>query len=257
MIFHFSGTGNSLWVAGQLSEAFDEKLISISEELKKSSNDFNYQLRPEEKVFFVFPVHSWGPAVLISRFIKKMNLQHYAGQKVYVVCTCGDNCGNTDKIIRKRLKKKNITLSKVYSIQMPNNYILMKGFGIDSKELENIKLAVAPDLVKDIINNINSEGGKEIYERGKSPFVKSGIVYPLFARFALGRNSFYATDACTSCKLCVKICPTQTISMSDNRPVWNNTCVQCTACIHRCPVRAIEHGKITQDQGRYHHPDIR
>jgi hypothetical protein len=42
MIFYFTGTGNSLWVAKMLSEYFHEALISIATELneKKSNEDF-------------------------------------------------------------------------------------------------------------------------------------------------------------------------------------------------------------------------
>ncbi len=133
----------------------------------------------------------------------------------------------------------------------------MKGFGLDSKELEEQKLQSAPVRLRDIIEDIKIHGKKEIYEKGKNAWLKSGIVYPMFKTFALGHNSFYATDTCTSCGLCVEICPAKTISMIDNKPKWSNNCVQCCACIHRCPVRAIEWGKITTNQGRYIHPDLR
>lgn len=257
MIFYFSGTGNSLWVAKQLNMIFDEKLISIADELKNDSNTFRYVLKADEKIFFVFPVHSWGPAVLIPRFIEKMNLENYTNQAVYSICVCGDNCGYTDRIMQKALAEKSVRLTAAYSIQMPNNYILMKGFGIDTKEIEEKKLKLAPQLVEEIAKDIQSGKNSGYYVAGGKPFLKSRVVYPAFSKYAIGRNSFFATDACTACKLCVRICPTQTISMKNNKPIWQNTCVQCTACIHRCPVRAIEYGKITQNQGRYHHPDLK
>ena len=163
MIFYFSGTGNSLWVASQLSSAFDEKLISIADEMKNESNLFNYSLKADERVFFVFPVHSWGPAVLIPRFIEKMNLENYANQAVYIVCTCGDNCGYTDRIMQKALAKKFVWLTHTYSIQMPNNYILMKGFGIDSKEVEKQKLGAAFQTIENIIEDIKSGKNNNFY----------------------------------------------------------------------------------------------
>ena len=256
MIFYFSGTGNSLWVAKQLGSTFNEKLISIADELKNDLASFDYSLATNEKIFFVFPVHSWGPAVLITRFIEKMNLKNYANQLIYAICVCGDNCGETNRIIRKAFAKKSIQLTHAYSIQMPNNYILMKGFGVDSKETEQKKLAAAPHLLSEIVENIQSGKNNNHYFMGGKPFLKSRIVYPAFSKFALGRNKFFATDACIGCKLCATICPTKTISIQNQKPVWKNTCIQCTACIHRCPVHAIEYGKITQNQERYHHPDI-
>jgi ferredoxin len=255
MIIYFSGTGNSLWVAKELSKTFDEKLISIADELK-NKKDFSYKLQDEEKIFFVFPVHSWGPAVLVLEFIKKLTFENYYSQAVYLVCTCGDMCGDTDKIIEHALAKRNIRLTKSFSVQMPNNYILMKGFGIDSKEIEQEKLKKAPLLLNEIVENIKTHSSKELYTRGGVPFLKSRIVYPLFKNYAIGKNSFFATDACVSCGLCVEICPTNTIFMEDGKPKWRNNCVQCTACIHRCPSRAIEFGNITQNQGRYYNPNV-
>ena len=257
MIFYFSGTGNSLWIAKELKHLFNGDLISITDELNAKGNSFEYTIESNEKIFFVFPVHSWGPAVLVSRFIEKFIINDYQSQSIYAIATCGDNCGNTSGILAKTLKKRGFHLTKNYSLAMPNNYILMKGFGLDSKELEKQKLQAAPVHLHEIIGNIKTKGENVIYEKGKNAWLKSGIVYPMFKTFFLGHNSFYATDACTSCGLCVEICPVKTISMIDDKPKWSNKCVQCCACIHRCPVRAIEWGKITIDQERYVHPDLR
>lgn len=68
MIFYFTGTGNSLWVAKALSEALGEQLVSIAEELHKEKDGWGYPVRPDEKILFVYPVHSWGPAVSVTRF---------------------------------------------------------------------------------------------------------------------------------------------------------------------------------------------
>lgn len=256
MIFYFSGTGNALWIAKELSTAFDERLISITNELNKPKNNFTYHLQSNENIFFVFPVHSWGPAVLIYRFISKIHLDGYTNQPVYSIGTCGDNCGHTTKIMRKILRKKSIKLTKGYSIQMPNNYILMKGFSSDSIELAEQKLKNAPGLVQEVVENIKQKSDKELYTKGNLAFLKSYIIYPIFKKYALGKNRFYAKDTCISCELCVKICPTKTICFIKERPQWSNNCVQCTACINRCPVQAIEYDQISQNKRRYHHPDI-
>ena len=256
MVFYFSGTGNSLWAAKKLSSAFGEQLVSIADELNESPSDFVYKLNRDEKVFFVFPVHSWGPAALAYRFVSKLKFEGYANQSVYVICTCGDNCGYTNKIIGKKLHRKGIRLTGSYSLQMPNNYVLMSGFSTDSKEVEQQKLKDAPNLLNNIIENIKSQSDEVIYTIGTSPFMKSNVVYPLFRKFALGRNQFYAKENCTSCGLCEKVCPTNTISLNNGKPQWKKTCVQCTACIHRCPAKAIEYGKISEGKGRYVHPEL-
>ena len=57
MIFYFTGTGNSRWVAEALGTAFDEPLVSIADALNEGKDENVYPLREREKVFFVFPVH--------------------------------------------------------------------------------------------------------------------------------------------------------------------------------------------------------
>ena len=121
MIFYFTGTGNSLWVAKALSEALGEPLISIADELRKEEEGLAYPVRPDEKILFVYPVHSWGPAVPVTRFISRLALNGYAGQPVYSVSTCGDECGYTDLLIGKALGKSAISLTAAYSVLLPNN----------------------------------------------------------------------------------------------------------------------------------------
>lgn len=106
MIFYFTGTGNSLWVAKALSEALGEQLVSIADELHKEKDGWVYPVRPDEKILFVYPVHSWGPAVSVTRFISRLTLNGYTGQSVYSVSTCGDECGYTDRLIGKALEKR-------------------------------------------------------------------------------------------------------------------------------------------------------
>ena len=47
MIFYFSGTGNSAWVARQLAEGQNEELLSIAMEIDRNKA---YKLKEGEKV---------------------------------------------------------------------------------------------------------------------------------------------------------------------------------------------------------------
>lgn len=257
MIFYFSATGNSSWVAKKLSMTFGEHLFSISDELKKKQERYSYYLQKGEKVFFVFPVHTWGPAVPVNRFIGRLNLQNYNGQAIYSICTCGSDCGHTDKIIKNSLKKQGLVLTACYSLSMPNTYILMKGFDTDSKEIVEKKLHDAPNGLCSIIESIKKGNiDKSLYHKSLFPVFKSTVLYSIFVRFVIGKNKFHTTNKCISCGLCTKVCPSETIKMINGKPNWRNTCIQCTACIHRCPVHAIEYGDITIKKGRYQHPEL-
>ena len=56
MIFYFSGTGNSKWVAQQLAIYLEDKTTFIPSVLDTS----DFSLCENEKIGFVFPIYSWG-----------------------------------------------------------------------------------------------------------------------------------------------------------------------------------------------------
>lgn len=255
MIFYFSGTGNSLWVAKELGGILSEPLLNVAEAMAKG--ECSFRVREEERLVFVFPVHSWGIAVAMRRFMELMEIKGYEAQPVFAICTCGDDCGTTDRMLRRLLGRKGLPLHAVFSVQMPNNYILLPGFDVDSKAEEQQKLRAAQTTVAQIGEMLAGKRPLQPhYTPGRFARLKTSLVYPLFARFSIGKTSYYTTDACISCGLCEKVCPTRTISFDGWHPSWGTDCVQCLACIHRCPVRAIEYGKETIKKGRYKHPDL-
>ena len=255
MIFYFSATGNSLWTAKQLGEYFKLPLISVTKALKTDS--YQYDVSGSSLILFVFPVHSWGPALSMLSFIEQLKMKGYSNQSIHAICTCGDDCGETNKVMNRILHKKGLSLSGTFSITMPNSYILLPGFDVDSKEIERKKLEKAPQRLSEIIKAIeNGIQSNNLYYPGSCAGLKTKLVYTLFKNFIRGKTKFKVTDKCISCGLCVKICPENNIIMKKSTPKWGNQCVQCLACMHRCPTQAIECGKITTQKGRYKNPNI-
>jgi len=122
--------------------------------------------------------------------------------------------------------------------------------------LERRKLSEAEGTLADI-NAVLAARAKGVFRLipGTLPRLKSAVVSPLFNRFARRTEPFFATDACTACGLCERICPRGCITVTD-KPAWSGSCLQCLACLHRCPVRAVQYGKSTEGKGRYVHPDL-
>lgn len=253
MIFYFTGTGNSEHVAHRLADLLGENVKNIADYYDTIYKGVDIDLEGNY-LGIVCPVHSWGLAKPMARFLKNCRFKGFDNQKVFCVVTCGDTCGTADKQVAELLKKyNNIVCSKVYSVQMPNTYIVMKGFGTDDKVLADQKLQNAEPEIERIAEAIKSGSDYEHYVRGKKPFLKGRILYPLFMAFTMGDKKFFAEDGCTGCGLCAKKCPEKNIVMENNRPKWLGHCVKCLSCIHRCPARAIQFGDITQDMGRYYY----
>ena len=251
MIFYFSGTGNSLWIAKKCAAAFSDKLFSISDLLIANNAEITFSLERNEKIGFVFPIHSWGVPPIVLDFVKKLQFDNYANHLMYAICSCGDDCGLALPHFQKELAKRGWNLAHKYSVQMPNSYIVFPFFDVDSKEVEVAKKQKAKEAVPKIIDAIGNNQPINFYHQGSFPCLKSNLIYPLFCKYALNAKPYYTTDKCISCGLCVKVCPTKNISLKENKPIWGDNCTQCLACIHRCPERAIEYGKVSVKKGRY------
>jgi ferredoxin len=255
MIFYFSGTGNSLWVAKKLAEFQDEQILSIAELMKEKRGSFSFTLKQDEMLGFVFPIYAWAPPKIVSEFIDNLVITNINDYYTFVVCTCGDHAGQALNILSSNLQKQKIKLNSGFSVFMPNNYIIH--YDLDSKELENKKLEQAKQRV-DYISNFLSKKTEDIFDcySGSFPWFRTQIFNPFFNRFYLGTKKFHIKNNCISCGLCERICPTKNIQLKNNFPIWEKNCTKCMACIHRCPVRAIQYGDKTEKRGRYFNPNI-
>ncbi|MBC2582629.1 EFR1 family ferrodoxin [Clostridium sp. DJ247] len=254
MIFYFSGTGNSLQVAKNIAEHNDEKLISIASKMNSKGGKFDYTLKDNEIIGFVYPVYAWAPPKMVLDFINKLKLNNYKDNYIFSVATCGGNIGNTMKVMSIALKKNNLDLDSGFSISMPSNYIIMGD--VDSKEEEHRKLLAAEETLKNI-NYVVKERKKKVFQvvKGHMPGILTGIINPLFNKGAMNTKKFYANDNCTGCGICQSVCNCNNIKIEE-KPKWGKICSLCLACIHFCPVRAVQYGKETERKGRYKNPNV-
>lgn len=254
MIFYFTGTGNSLYIAKNIGQYNNENLISIASEMNSAKEHYEYTLKNSEVIGFVYPVYAWGPPKMVLEFIEKIKLHNYNGNYIFTVATCGKNIGNTVKLFNNYLKKKGLLLKAAFSIVMPNNYIVTGD--VDTKEIEQKKLSDSLNTLKHI-NEIINRRKEDVYELIKGPFpnLVTSVVNPLFNKAGIKTSNFSVNDNCTGCGICKSVCNCQNITMEE-KPIWGEKCSQCLACFHLCPVKAISYGRATENKGRYKNPNI-
>ncbi len=239
MIFYFSGTGNSQWVAEELAHKLSDRATPIM--AAKS----DYTPSAGEKIGFVFPIYAWDAPTCMYKFIEQLNVQ--TNNYIYMVATCHSQAGGVDKVFKKALAKKGLTLNAAFSINMPNNYLLAPFVKTDSESKRNQLLSKAQNRLKEISAAVEAEKNVVSIKRGLSILSK---IAPLFRRF-MNDKAFYVEKAnCIQCGVCAKVCPMKNITLTPF-PEWNGNCAMCQACLHHCPKHAIQYGHFTKGKKRY------
>jgi len=260
MILYFSGTGNSRAVAGELGRIFGEQVMSMTPAMRDGSVELPAGSR---HLIWVFPVYSWGVPPYVLDIIRSVEITGGTdGMPHHAVMTCGDDCGLADKMWRKAVCRRGWTDGCVMSVQMPNNYVCLPGFDVDSKDVEKEKLSAFPARTRHIAEVIvrAERSGQRITEivRGSMAWIKTRVIYPWFVRNAMNPSRFRVSDACITCSRCAGTCPLGNITMQPAggnpkalRPVWGDDCAGCLGCYHICPVHAISYTRATRNKGQY------
>ena len=246
-IYYFTGTGNSLQIAEDLSKQLGDCTIHKIAE-------YSGEKISVDTLGIVFPVYNWGLPLILCDFLNKLNVSN--STYIYAVANYGGLPGKALDQCRDILKNKNIILSGGFLINMPGNYII--GYGAKSKQAQEKLFSKEKNKVKDIVSFINN--------RKKGDIEKSHLIidraftnyfYKDIVNFHTADRKFTVNNKCISCGLCAKRCPVNNITINDGKPVWNHKCELCIACIQSCPKEAINYDGKTENRKRYLNPNVK
>jgi len=249
-IYYFTGTGNSLKIAKSLSEKLKEcELIPIAKVWEEDNH-----ASTSEKVGFIFPLYYAGLPKIVHDFISKIELTK-SSYFFAVVTNAGDINTTPLQQIETILNAKSKTLSAGFFVVMPNNYILGYDIHSEARQKEFFKEAKKKiDTIHDAVEKNENNLGKDFFEKRR---IKSEKFNKTFRESVNESDkSFYAEETCTSCGICVKVCPVNNITLVEDKPLWQHKCQQCLACINFCPEKCIQFGDKSLKTQRYHHPEI-
>ena len=249
-LYYFTGTGNSLWAARELTRHIpDAELVPMARLIQKGGTI----TAPEGRIGFIFPVYIGGPPLMVSDFAEKINLD--AADEIFALVTMVKAGDGAWKQLNSILTKRSYQMDAAYSVKTPTNYMLLGDVLPEEQEI---------DVIADARSDLERIAGK--ISRGEKGFEKGTSLLNLFSgflySFVKGRirkqaAQFRADEKCNNCGTCELVCPAYNITVSGvNPPVWGDACESCFACINFCPRSAIQSGKKTGTRGRYHHPDV-
>jgi ferredoxin len=251
MIFYFSATGNSRYVAEMLAGRLGDRAVSIVDRM--SAGFPVCELSEGEKVGIVTPVYFYGLPLNVEEFISKMSFDRKP--YLYLVLTFGTYTATTAKQASRQISAVGLKLNSSFSVKMPETYIPLFRAPDDCKEKKILRNA-DPEVER--IAAAVSSGAEGDFDNGKGavPALITGFSRPFYIH---GRSTrrFRSTGGCIGCGQCAEICPSRAIEIRDGRPVWvRDRCLRCMACLHRCPEKAIEFGRVTVGRKRYVNPNV-
>lgn len=249
MIAYFSGTGNSRGVAERLARATADRLCAVT-----WTTAGNVRLSDGERLGLVFPVYGWGLPNVMLAFVRRLHIEASATPYIYMVCTCGDDIGRTDRLLARELRRRGLQLDSAWSVVMPNTYTALPGFDVDAPELEGEKLTAADSRLTLIVRRVAArETGVFDVKPGPTPWLKSYVLRLLFnGLFVTDRRLKCDAARCVGCRRCEAVCPVGNIRAKENgNPEWLKHCTGCLACYHACPKHCILCGGFTAKKGQY------
>ena len=245
MIFYFTGTGNSLFIARKLLYR-GEQLVNIADALK--NGELVYQIPTHERVGFVYPELCGTVPETVQTFIQKAILNNV--RYVFAVVTCAGSRAMSGQTLEDLLRARFLPLQYADFVTMPNNAMIYTEVQDDEKSAKILKAAEQKVAV------MREELRKHPIQPADRRFLPKlcDFIYP----FATSTKHFFADEDCIGCGLCAKNCPSRAIEMQDGMPVWvKSRCDLCVSCINRCPKKAIQYGKKTKKRRRYLNPVLK
>lgn len=249
MIFCFSATGNSKYVAQRLAEATGDTAVSI----------LDWGGRPvsvssSERLGIVTPDYCGGVPSVAADFLKTTRFELADDAELYLVVTYGNNSGASGHICDRYLKKNSGRgFDARYSVKMPDTWTPV--FDLTNSEAVAAVNRAAEQEIEQIISSLK--------RREKGDFMKDklsnlmALVYPPFYKALSRTKNLTVEESCVGCGSCAEKCPAQAIEMQAGKPAWvKKNCVMCLGCLHRCPQFAIQYGPNTKAHGQYRNPNV-
>lgn len=240
IVFYFTATGNSLFIAKQLSDA----PLSIPQELKKSNLVYE-----ADEIGFVFPDYAAAVPVIVREFIEKAQ---FKAPYIFSVITFGNASVNVAEWWNEYATDKGLNNNYINSILMVDNYLPV----FDMNEQMRIDKKTDENMAK-IIEDITAH--KDYVQPADMGFFSKEMLKGMQdMHFSQTSEQLIKLDTsrCIQCNTCTEVCPRGNFSLTPGGLQISGKCEFCLACIHNCPQHALSLERERNKEARYRHPDI-
>lgn len=232
MVFYFTATGNSLYVAKQL----DDKYISIPQAM---NGDLNFT---DDKIGIVCPIYGHEMPMMVKEFVKKAT---FNTNYLYLVETYGHRHGGAIELAEKVFEEGKKHTAYSTTVSLADNFL--PGFDMNEerefdkqRDIENNIKEIKQDIeVKKKWHQTVTDADRAIHQEYLQRIKNNPNNY--------GENLYFITNDCIGCGICTRVCPVGCIELKNQHAVYHLTnknsefvCNTCMACIHHCPKKAIK-----------------
>ncbi len=243
LIFYFTATGNSLYVARELAGESGQ-LLSIPQIIKGEHLDFE-----ADEIGFVFPDYAASAPLMVREFVSKA---HFKAQYIFSVITFGNFAANVADWWDDFCKEKGLQNHYINTLLMVDNYLPVFDMNeqrkIDKKISENLT-----QIVNDIASHREYVSHVDADDRMKAWLKRlQESHFPMEAERLLRLN----TETCIACGTCAAVCPHGNFRMTDTYAEFSGPCEHCLACVHACPQKALTLERERNPQARFRNENV-
>ena len=233
VMFYFSGTGNSKYVAELFAGEMGAKCHSIEESI-----DFETLIDTNEVIAFSYPVYMSRVPRIMRKFVER-HKSRFKNKKIIIFCTQLLLSGDGARAFAAMFPKDYINLIYAEHFFMPNNVSNVFILPMTSEKKVERCLVTARRKMQSVCNDIRNG---RIKKRGFNVFSRGlGLIQGVFLSAVEKKANNYVgiTSDCTNCRLCVSSCPTGNLIYENGRITHKHDCTMCYRCINTCPAKAI------------------
>ena len=200
LVFFFSATGNSLYVARQLGGDKAE-LRSISQEIHNENPVYE-----AEEIGFVCPVYCFIPPAIVQDFIARST---FKADYFFTVGTYGAHSTIFPEFVDKFAKEHGVQMNYISTIQMVDTYLPYFDADREKADPKNQRI---PERIAAILASINSRENYIQTVTQEDRMICEGYYRhsgrdrqrPTVTR---SEKIVFSTDACVGCGVCTSVCP--------------------------------------------------
>jgi len=233
VMFYFSGTGNSKYVAELFAQNKNIPCHSIEEDI-----DFDEIISANDVITFCYPIYMSRVPRVLREFVAQ-HMKSLKDKKLIIFCTQIILSGDGTRALVALFPKNHIDAIYTEHFFMPNNMPDIPIIPIINGDDIGKSLIRAKSKMDMVCRNI--QNGK-VKKRGFNIISRIlGIPQALLLNSVENRaNRAVSIDNdCNNCGLCIKICPMNNFSVENAKVTHNHNCTMCYRCINACPEKAI------------------